>query len=78
MAGTSYRFYYNRSQDFPQCWSVDEGDSSTEINVIDVVCEVVSETRHNYTTDNEREPRAFMVCFGKLEVIKGVAYIRKV
>lgn len=28
-----YRAYYNRSADWPQCWSVDEGDQSTEINV---------------------------------------------
>lgn len=31
-----YRVYYNRSQDFPQLWSVDEGDQSTEFNVIDI------------------------------------------
>lgn len=28
-----YRLYYNRSVDWPQCWSVDEGDQSTEFNV---------------------------------------------
>jgi len=29
-----YRVYYNRSLDWPQCWSIDEGDQSSEINVI--------------------------------------------
>lgn len=28
-----YRVYFNRELDFPQAWSVDEGDQSTEINV---------------------------------------------
>ena len=78
MEGKLYRFYYNASEYYPQIWSVDEGDSRTEINVIDVVCEVQSATRWNKTTDNEREPRTFMICFGRLEVLAGIAYIRKV
>lgn len=30
----TYRIYYNRMSDFPQVWSIDEGTSSTEINVV--------------------------------------------
>jgi len=31
-----WRVYFNRELDWPQVWSVDEGDQSTEINVIAV------------------------------------------
>ena len=31
-----YRVYYNRRADYPFIWSVDNGDQSTEQNVIDV------------------------------------------
>ena len=30
-----YRLYFNREQDWPQLWSIDEGDQTTEFNVID-------------------------------------------
>ncbi len=31
----NYRAYFNRKNEFPQVWSVDQGDQSTEINVKD-------------------------------------------
>lgn len=34
-----YRVYYNRSLDWPQVWSIDEGDQTTESNVIDYLAD---------------------------------------
>jgi hypothetical protein len=76
--GKTYRFYYNGEKYFPQIWSVDEGDSSTEINVVNVVYEAPSEGRYLKTADNESEPKVFMIYFGRLEVSNGVAYIKNV
>ena len=33
----TYRVYFNRCEDAPQVWSVDEGDISSEINVLGIV-----------------------------------------
>lgn len=30
----TYRVYFNREREWPQCWSIDEGDQTTEINVV--------------------------------------------
>lgn len=32
----TYRLYFNREKDWPQCWSIDEGTQATEINVCGV------------------------------------------
>lgn len=31
----TYRIYFNRKREAPQVWSYDEGDQSTEVNIID-------------------------------------------
>lgn len=33
----TYRVYFNRKQDYPLVWSIDEGTQATETNVSDVV-----------------------------------------
>jgi len=30
----TYRIYFNREREWPQCWSVDEGTQASEINVV--------------------------------------------
>lgn len=35
----TFRLFYNRSVDWPQVWSIDQGDQSTEFNVIDFLAD---------------------------------------
>ncbi len=75
----TYRVYFNRCVDFPQVWSVDEGDVSTEINVqgisvssLNVWVEWVYDPS---IPTNDREPRAWNLlhCSKPLTIDHGVA-----
>ena len=74
-----YRIYFNRERDWPQCWSVDEGDQSSEINVCGFEiqdCEVRSalltpELRAG--VDGRRAPYAWLEVTGVLELAGGHA-----
>lgn len=33
-----YRIYFNRKAEFPQVWSFDEGDQTSEVNIVDFKC----------------------------------------
>lgn len=72
-----YRIYFNRLNEAPQVWSVDEGDQATEINVIAVCllyCEVRTYT--NLAEIDEASPKAWIEVMGTLRVEGGVATIR--
>lgn len=71
-----YRVYFNRHNEFPQVWSVDEGDTETEINVREVVLiDVRAITKYDPNGDNINTPKAFFEVHGVLEIRGGVAYI---
>lgn len=72
-----YRIYFNRLNEAPQVWSVDEGDQSSEINVSEVRLIGVSaqsEVNLDETVNHDR-PRCWFAVTGKLSVIGGVAHI---
>lgn len=77
-----YRVYYNRSVDWPQCWSVDEGDQSSEINVCGVkMIGVPLVTRElppeqRAVVDNKVTPSAWFEVDGLLRLEHGYAVFR--
>jgi hypothetical protein len=73
-----YRLYFNRCEDFPQIWSIDEGDISTEVNVIGVKAvgrvEFTSGRAERFAEVSAREPKAWVtVDAGSLRVEEGWA-----
>lgn len=73
-----YRVYFNRLNEAPQIWSVDEGEQTTEINVIGVsIHDCVVETKCDLKeTVNRDRPRAWLEVRGMLSVAGGIAVIR--
>lgn len=72
----NYRVYYNRTAEFPQCWSVDEGDQTTELNVSSFELHSVSAESHLDLSikPNKDTPSAWItILYAKLEVRGGVA-----
>lgn len=72
-----YRFYFNRLNEAPQIWSVDEGNQSSEINVtaISLVgCNAISRSNLG-ETDTENKPKAWFEVVGTLQLVDGVAVI---
>lgn len=73
---TKYRVYFNRHNEFPQVWSIDEGDVETEVNVKQLIMvDVRAVTHYDSTGDNVNTPKAWFEVHGRLEVRAGVAYI---
>lgn len=73
-----YRFYFNRLNEAPQIWSVDEGNQSTEINVTAVrtiECATCTGCDLSETVNRDR-PRAWVETVGWLTIEAGVAVIR--
>lgn len=74
---TRYRVYFNREREWPQCWSVDEGDQISEINVTGFVilgCNVTSHTLdRSVVVDHDRTPYAWLEVCGRLFMTGGVA-----
>ena len=76
-----YRVYFNRELEWPQCWSVDEGDQSTEINVTGFEvngCRIESRTltkeeRAGAIRDRLNRPYAWFAVDGWLTVKNGRA-----
>ena len=60
-----YRLYFNRCEEFPQIWSIDEGSIETEINVVDFRTEGHVTTQGGHAQDfsavTAREPKAWVV-----------------
>jgi len=70
-----WRIYFNRIEDAPQIWSVDEGSHASEINVQGI--QIISrdtETGQNLEA-KDPEPKAWMWVVGRLEVKDGCAVI---
>jgi hypothetical protein len=74
----TYRVYFNRLNEAPQVWSVDEGDQATEINVTRIaLVDCSAETHVNLAeTDTENKPKAWFEVIGTLQIVDGVAVIR--
>lgn len=74
-----YRLYFNRCEDFPQIWSIDQGTTETEINVIGFRTEgqvhVQSGRAEDFAkVDGQREPKAWAVVTAhSLRIDNGVA-----
>ncbi len=73
----TYRVYFNRANEAPQVWSVDEGTQASEINVSAVLivsCSVRTAVDLNETVNRDR-PKAWLEVQGFLTVNGGVATI---
>jgi hypothetical protein len=69
-----YRVYFNRAEDAPQVWSIDEGSHSSEINVQAVVAFTTADSNYNLSAVYP-EPKAWFEYEGTLEIKSGIAYI---
>ena len=78
-----YRLYFNRCEDFPQIWSIDEGDISTEVNVSGFGLGPGVGARDGCAPDFAaidvvREPKAWVVIEAdRVLVERGVALFRR-
>ncbi len=72
-----YRVYFNRANEAPQVWSVDEGDQGSEINVAEVrLVNCTAETKCDLGMQvNPDHPKAWIEVFGTLRIEEGVAVI---
>lgn len=72
-----YRVYFNRLNEAPQVWSVDEGTQKSEINVTGVLfTDCVSETKVDLEeTVNRDRPKAWIEVRGTLQIVDGYAVI---
>jgi hypothetical protein len=74
-----YRLYFNRCEDFPQIWSIDEGTAATELNVVDYRTEGHVTVRGGRApdfaaVDSHREPKAWAAIDAhSLRIVDGVA-----
>ncbi len=76
-----YRVYFNRELEWPQCWSVDEGDQSTEINVTGFIIEgavaiartLSKEERAEAIKDRLNRPFAWLEVQGEMSLVGGKA-----
>ena len=78
----TFRLYFNRCEDWPQIWSIDSGDASTECNVVGWriehgVTAVGARADSLATVDRQREPVAWMaIDAASLRIENGVAVFR--
>jgi hypothetical protein len=73
-----YRYYFNRWAELPQVWSVDQGDQTSEINVIAVRtegCVTVTGCDPSETINRDR-PKVWVEAVGVLSIENGIAVIR--
>ncbi|HKS94988.1 MAG TPA: hypothetical protein VJV74_02520 [Terriglobia bacterium] len=69
-----YRVYFNKSKEAPQVWSVDEGDTRTEINVRAFIIETTTVSRYNGAAAYP-EPKAWTELVGFLAIVDGIAVL---
>ena len=71
-----YRVYFNRGEDAPQIWSLDEGGPATEINVQNIVIgpNATAVTASDPTQEDPNQPKAWFEVRGKLMIQRGVAF----
>ncbi len=67
--------YFNRANDFPQVWSVDQGSHASEINVQRIVLRVLPVTSGYDPTATYPEPKAWFEVDGALRIEDGAAVI---
>lgn len=73
----NYRLYFNRKNECPQVWSIDEGDQSSEVNVqwfSLLGCTAAS--IYNHGVANEDTPVAWIAVKGTAEFRDGGVVIR--
>lgn len=71
-----YRAYYNRSEDWPWVWSIDEGTTESEQTVlaIFILPPSVATTQFSGKPRSGAEPVAWLDVSGELEIKDGFAY----
>jgi hypothetical protein len=73
-----YRVYFNKIEEAPQIWSVDEGTTASEINVrgVDIrITQGAAITYQNLAAEPP-EPKAWIEVEGLLTIANGFALIR--
>jgi hypothetical protein len=65
----TFRLYYNRANDAPQIWSIDEGSHASEINVRDIIIRVPCSSAANLEAEYP-EPKAWFIATGNLTFIQ--------
>ena len=72
-----YRVFFNRALEWPQCWSIDEGDQTTALHVVGFRiegCLALAHTLPNNASVNRRDtPSAWLEVVGVLALQRGVA-----
>jgi len=71
--------YWNTHADSPLVWSVDRGETSTEVHVREVYfAGVTIMTHHRPAADNITEPRGWVECYGAVEILHDRATITSI
>jgi hypothetical protein len=76
-----YRFYFNRHNEKPQVWSIDQGEGPDgnpigEINVQGIRLDACNADSHyNPDADNVLAPKAWFTVDGQLKIENGIAVI---
>jgi hypothetical protein len=71
-----YRVYFNRFNEYPWVWSVDNGTQDTEVNVMAVIILPPCVTTSHCLDEppNDDSPVAWIEVSGELEIVKDIAY----
>ena len=70
------RMYFNRSNDYPQVWSVDQGSHASEVNVQHIKLQGALSAFSCYDPNAEYpEPKAWLEVDGTLRIEDGAAVI---
>jgi hypothetical protein len=72
----TFRIYFNRWNDAPLIWSVDEGSQATERIVREVRFDNVSGVTRTGPGDNVRSPTAWIEVEGRLSIADEIATFR--
>jgi hypothetical protein len=70
---TKVRLYFNAKADAPLCWSVDEGDISSEKNVKEIHVLIPMVTV--FAGEDSPQPRAWLEGWGKILIRDDEAYL---
>lgn len=69
------RMYFNRSNDYPQVWSIDQGSHASEINVQFIKLRVLPVVSKYDNDAVYPEPKAWFEVEGTLRIENGAAII---
>jgi hypothetical protein len=70
-----YRIYFNRHNDAPHVWSIDDGDQANEQNVTEVICHTPIRSCYTGQQANPDTPVAWFETIGELYIVNDVAHI---